>query len=169
MPTYRNEVTMSSDSQLPHGDPPSSFSELALLVANGPTALIRTDFSDDWTWSRIVTEATADFFQHGSVEPFNVILNPINDRRFESLSTADFMQFSPRPQQILFVVDAEAMVNREHAVLAIDMQDNPGAELRVVPSRIFEIENNVTGYNMCFAEFVPSAGSDGVFRGYMLT
>jgi hypothetical protein len=54
----------------------------------------------------------------------------------------------------------------EHPVLALDLYSDPGRTLRVIPSEMWGVENNLSLANMDFEEFADAVDKDGVFRGF---
>jgi len=58
------------------------------------------------------------------------------------------------------------LTNAEHPILVVDLWETPGRTFRVIPARMWSVENNLSLANMDFHEFAESAGADGVFRGF---
>jgi hypothetical protein len=71
---------------------------------------------------------------------------------------------SQRP--FVFLVDAEAVRDPEHAVLVVDLLEEPGRTFRVIPSEAWGVENNLRIANVDFADFADATDDRGVFRGY---
>jgi hypothetical protein len=51
-------------------------------------------------------------------------------------------------------------------VLAVYYFDAPFRTVRVIPTELWGIENNISLGNMDFEEFEEHAGPDGIFRGF---
>ena len=66
----------------------------------------------------------------------------------------------------LFVVDRTAITHPDRPVLVVDLNEEPGRTFRVIPSKIWGVENNLSIANMDFGEFADAVDSEGVFRGF---
>jgi hypothetical protein len=147
--------------------PDSVAAELGSLFRRTVSGLVRTDFSDAEAWAVVAAASKAevwDYFQNGSSAQAS--LHIVDDVRFNNFEVADFLALKPRPHKVVYVVDTFALTHNEHPVLAVDMDEKPGSTFRVIPSRIFEVDANVTEGNMYFSEFQAGAGEDLVFRGW---
>jgi hypothetical protein len=76
-----------------------------------------------------------------------------------ALTTAGFRTF-------LFIIDRVTITDPEMPIVALDMHEEPGRWFRVLPGRIWSVENNLSLANMDFREFADSTDPDGVFRGF---
>jgi hypothetical protein len=130
--------------------------------------LIRTDFSDDEAWVEVTTAAQA-------AEPiggFVADLTLVEDPAWEGLAGDKLLETIGEPPPFyVFVVDREALTHPEHPILAIDCagSDYPherGRTVRVVPTAMASIENNLSLGNMDFDEFIEGADADGIFRQF---
>lgn len=129
--------------------------------------LIRTDFSDDEAWERVATAANAPV-NEGFDEDFQAYVTPIDDPVFRDVSVDQIFANLPEGpvEPVLFVVDRLTITDAEHPIIAVDLQDEPGRRFRVVPGKMWSVENNLSLGNMWFAEFAESVEPDGVFRGF---
>lgn len=76
-------------------------------------------------------------------------------------------RFSPgATRSFLLIADAAAVGRDVHAVLVVDLVDEPGRSFRAAPGEAQSVENNLSLANMDFFEFAESVGPDGVFRGF---
>jgi len=88
------------------------------------------------------------------------------------LAIADLLEMvGDRPPYYVFIADATTMVDPEHPLLAVDtgpeeFGHSRGQTVRVIPSQMWAIENNLSISNMDFEDFVDGAGPDGVYRGF---
>jgi len=124
--------------------------------------VIRTDFSDEAAWDRLcraIRTPSPDFGFLANVEL-------VNDRRHENATPDALVAEAPDAESLLFVADRVALAHSEQPVLAVYYFDTPYATLRVIPSELWGIENNISLGNMDFEEFVTNAGPDGIFRGF---
>jgi len=132
-------------------------------LPTGPaTPLIRTDFSDDEIWQRIVGAAT-----QSSPDGFKANLTVVDDRAFENAESDQLAALaeSTTEHALLVVADDETMKNPELALLCLDPLQ-PGGVFRVVPEHLWSVESNVSIANMDFSDFASAADPDGVFRGF---
>jgi len=132
------------------------------LPTEPATPLIRTDFSNDETWQRIVRAAT-----QASPDGFTANLTVVDDRAFEDAEIEQLAALaeSTTEHALLIVADAKTMSNPELPLLCIDPLP-PGGAFRVVPEHLWGVENNVSIVNMDFSEFASAVDPDGVFRGF---
>jgi hypothetical protein len=65
----------------------------------------------------------------------------------------------------VFVADATTMADPEHAVLIVDLADEPGRSFRVLPREFDEISLNLCIANLSFADFAESVGDSGTDGG----
>jgi hypothetical protein len=128
-----------------------------------PGALVlRTDFSDDSAWDAVCAASFAV-----SPEGFSASLSFVSDPAFAGLTIGQVADMtSPNFQTFLFVVDHVTVTDPEMPLAVIDLHDEPGRWFRVVPGRVWSVENNLTLANMFFREFADEADPDGVFRGF---
>jgi hypothetical protein len=134
-----------------------------LLSPTSSVPIVRTDFSDGDRWRSVVAEAL-----QGTREGFQANVEPIDNVEFRDLAVPQILDRLPCDVRfrVLFVVDAMAISDPIHPILAIDLHDEPGRTLRVLPSKVQSVENNVTLANMAFAEYVRASDVHEVFRGF---
>ena len=124
--------------------------------------VLRTDFSDDAAWATI-----CDRIQAPSGD-FMANVDCVSDPAFDGVTPSEIAELV-RPgsrHTFLFLVDQRTVDDPEHAVVVVDLHDEPGRSFRVIPSEMWGVENNLSLANMDFDEFADSAGADGVFRGF---
>lgn len=134
-------------------------------LPNSDDALVlRTDFSDDAVWKEIC----AAIQQPDPVLGFQAYVEFLDDRQYEGV-TADQLPalLPPEPNHLfMFIVDSTTVSHPEHPILVIDLEPYPVQSFRVIQSKIWGIENNLSIANMDFQEFVSAADPDGIFRGF---
>lgn len=126
--------------------------------------VIRTDFTDDSAWEHIchlIKEPQTTYGFRASVEC-------LSDRSCAGLRPEDVRSVLPPESQrpFVFLVDAEAMFQPDHAVLVVDLLEEPGRTFRVIPSEAWGVENNLRLANMDFADFADAVDDGGAFRGF---
>ncbi|NKZ79557.1 hypothetical protein GTA28_22245 [Rhodococcus hoagii] len=141
------------------------------LGAGGDVSLlIRTDFTDDAQWRIAASAAMAP--GHGEDSDFSAYLTCIDNPDNDGLSIPDLIErIGDHPPYYVFLADHTTITDPEHPILAVDTGPEEfghtrGQTVRVIPSQMWSIENNLSISNMDFDEFVESAGPDGVYRGF---
>lgn len=126
--------------------------------------VIRTDFTDDSAWERICRLLQEPQTTYG----FQASVECLSDRSCAGLQPQDVRSVLPADSQrpFVFLVDAEAMFQPDHAVLVVDLLEEPGRTFRVVPSEAWAVENNLRLANSDFAEFAEAVDDSGVYRGF---
>ena len=130
-------------------------------TANSP--LVRTDYSDPSAWTQLcrLVEATYE-------EGFRALFTFIDDPRLADKTVNELMDLvqSGGYWSCFFVADHEALVNPEHPVIAVDLQEERGRTFRVIPAQIWAVENNLFVSNMEFSSFADKTDADGVLRRF---
>jgi len=124
--------------------------------------VVRTDFSNDETWSALSSAITAP---QGD---FRAMVTFVDDRSYEGLTIDSLLKLAARDpnQTFIFIVDAETISRSDHPILVVDLHEQPGRSLRVVPASMWSVQNNLYLANMDWEEFAASTDADGVFRGF---
>jgi hypothetical protein len=141
------------------------------LPESEDSLLLRTAFDRDDSWGRLRAAVTAPVqvgYPSGSVEEFQAYLTIIEDRAYEGLDAADLVAegFDPGEHAYVFLVDELALTHPEQPILVVDLEDQPGATFRVIPTEMWSVENNLSIANMGFDEFAEHVDADGIFRGF---
>lgn len=132
--------------------------------------LIRTDFGDDEAWRVVAALAMAPGV--GEEAEFVATLTCIDNPENDGLSINALLdKIGDRPTFYAFLADTVTLTDPEHPILAVDTGPEEtghvrGRTVRVLPSEMSAIENNLSISNMDFEEFADAAGPDGVFRGF---
>jgi hypothetical protein len=131
-------------------------------MSQAGSPLVRTDFGAEDGWRHLVELATA-----ASPDGFKAELWTVEDRALEGAG-AEALAADRRfaGQSVLFVADTQAIEDCESALLAVDLDSEPGRSFRVVPGALWGVENNLRLANMDFGEFADAAGDDSPFRGF---
>ncbi|GGL18532.1 DUF6924 domain-containing protein [Nocardia jinanensis] len=133
--------------------------------------LIRTDFGDDDAWRVVAALSMAPGV--GEDAEFVATLTCIDNPENDGLSIDALLdKIGDRPTYYAFLADTVTLTEPEHPILAVDTGPEEtgherGRTVRVLPSEMAAIENNLSIANMDFAEFADAAGPDGVFRGFI--
>lgn len=176
-PRFRVQPGASASTAIPL-DP--RVAKLRAYVADGCTPLVRTDFSDDSAWARIVRAAMApvDFGGDGSRDADDLgvgdndyvpNISAVDDSTFEGITGDSLGGSWPEGDVVGYVLLADrASVADLHdlTLIYVDLYDQPGRSFRCAVSEIASIEANLAIANMDFEDFADSIGPDGVFRGF---
>lgn len=128
-----------------------------------PSALVvRTDFSNDMEWERL-KEMVLTPIEPGYVA--NVRFIEVHNSA-EKLATEIASNVSP-PYQLsfIFVADRRTFDSHENTLLIASLSEGPRAEFRVLPSKVAEVEANLSVANVSFEEFAEAADENAVYRG----
>lgn len=125
--------------------------------------VVRTDFADDASWREVMAAIQAP-----TDEGFIATVDVCEDRAFAGLTSAQLVEHLPdgHKHRVLFVVDAVTVRHPEHPLVAVDLRDEPGREIRIVPSFVQSLGDNMNLANMWFHEFANHTDAEGVFRGF---
>jgi len=143
------------------------------------TPLLRSDFSDDAAWARVVAEVTkgADF---GPGESYTPIIQPIEDGAFQG-ATSESLTEQHDGQAFGYVLLADSRTMREAAtsgeltVVYVDLSVEPedaaefgyelGRAFRCAVGEVATVEANLSISNLDFEDFADYVDQDGVYRG----
>jgi hypothetical protein len=135
--------------------------------------LVRTNFSNDEDWTSLraaVEEPTEEGFLAG--------VELVDDPAYSGLSAEALRNLLPKPHRgpyFFFVADRSAMEASDHPILVVpvpypepefaSLNETPRPEFRVVASKLWSVENNLSIANMDWRDFAGAA-QEGVFRGF---
>lgn len=136
----------------------------------GDSLFIRTDFSNGAAWREVAAAAMAA--GEGDESEFMACLICIDNPANDGLSISDLLErIGELPPYYVFIADATTITDPDHPILAVDTGPTEfgpgrGQTVRVIPSQMWSIENNLSLANMDFEDFANAAGPDGVYRGF---
>jgi hypothetical protein len=142
--------------------------------------VIRTDFASDDGWSDLCKMIAAPQTDAGM--KFYAYVRYVNDVKYRDKEAHELILSLPDdyPGMFCFIVDRECIINPEHPILVVGFypsdnesfdrppRETPRSDLasfRALPSKVQEIENNLSIANVDFEEFAGSVGDDGIYRG----
>lgn len=168
-------------------DDESPLSQLAETLSASGTPLIRTDFSDDSAWSRVIAAVTKPTEFDGSpYGPYEPNVQAFDDPRFAGVTAETLAAMSGSHDAVrgyVVLADArstlEAATGDEITVAYVDLsvEGEEDAELfssflgrtfRCAAADFASVESNLAIANMDFHEFAENVQHDGVFRGFPL-
>jgi hypothetical protein len=123
--------------------------------------LIRTDFSDQTSWDRLIGAAR----ESGDIFMFN--MEVVDDRANTGMTVEQLMTALPEGYQHSFMVvaDSVAISQPDHPLLVVDLLEERGRQFRAVAAVFSQIDSNLSIANMGFEEFAGLVDDGGVFRG----
>jgi tetratricopeptide (TPR) repeat protein len=124
--------------------------------------VVRTDFSDERAWQIICEVIEEPVGEEG----FQANVTFVSDPAFEGATVKEIVEHANKDMGFLFIVDGATIVDEEHPILVVDLLHEPGRTFRVIPSEMWDVENNLSIGNMDFWDFADSTDDDGVFRGW---
>jgi hypothetical protein len=133
----------------------------------GPTGnavVVRTDFSSPQCWLKVCQEMLAE-----SDEGFRAYVEIIDDEAFDGYDVDQVLASIGDDYEYNFVIiaDRQTLTGAEHALLVVDLSDEPGRSFRALPHEVQSVENNLSIANMSFFEFADTADQNGgIFRGF---
>jgi hypothetical protein len=128
-------------------------------AVTGAAPLVRTDFSDDVGWRRLVDLVSGEYGD------FQAQLDPIDDRRFAGLTATAASAEGVFPgHSFVLLADRVSLTDPEATVVVVEV--GSGRSFRVVPAQVWSVENNLSLANLDFGDFTGNCDADGVFRGF---
>jgi hypothetical protein len=125
--------------------------------------LIRSEFSDDAMWLAIVDATTRE-----NPDGFVANLAVVDDQAWAGASVQDVItaHAGDNVRVVAFVFDAAAASDKErHALLCINLASKKVRTMRVLPTEVWSVENNLSLGNMEWRDFA-SVLKEGVFVGF---
>ena len=143
-------------------DEPTYFWMPPPLPNGGSALLIRTEFSDSTAWKVAVDAAT-----RASPDGFVANLTVVSDPAWASVSAKDVLaaHAGDKERVVAFVFDAAAASDVKHSLLCINLASKKVRTMRVLPSEVWSVENNLSLGNMEWSDFA-GALKGGVFLGF---
>jgi hypothetical protein len=134
----------------------------AHLLSGGNTPLVRTWFGDEVEWRGLLSAIRTP-----SVDGFIAYVDVVEDPSLDGATPSQVAVSLPTKSEytIAILADQRSMTDAEQPLLVIlanGGKDPPA--LRVIPSALWGIENNMSLANMEWGDFVGSADDDGVLR-----
>ena len=152
---------------------------VAQHVSDGAMPLIRTDFTSDEAWQRVVDEVTKET-DFGDGAWYTPHLQPVSDRGLEGATPETLATAWLRDNHgYVMLADnrsiREGIAGGELTVVFVDLyaeeEDEElgelyGSSFRCAVGEVASIEANLSIANMDFSTFADSIDHDGVFRGF---
>ena len=126
--------------------------------------LIRTDFTDENIWKKVLTEITTPSKDFGFVS----FVTPINDIE-NQLKTPDHLIANlPKDYKFSFFIlfDSVSVKHKDNIILCVDLSKKSHRSFRLKPCDLWMVENNLSIANMDFEEFSNSLDSNQIFNGF---
>ncbi|MFI6340347.1 DUF6924 domain-containing protein [Streptomyces sp. NPDC050535] len=140
---------------------PQPLTPAPLPCHNHAAPLVRTCFSDERSWQTLLVRVGTP-----SEDDFLANVDVVDDVAYADCSPERIAGLTPPEKQLVVIADEHALSAPGNPLLVVRTGSARHAELRVVTSQLWSIENNLTWANMDWDEFVAAADEDGVFRGF---
>jgi hypothetical protein len=171
IPYPRRELPRTRVTERDEAAPSVTVDSLVALFEDSVTPLVRTDFTDDAAWERIVSALTRPVdFGDGDVDDGGYVPNikPISEPAFEGLDPEALGRaYDEEMVGYVLLADSASMEHKDEiTVLYVDLYDEPGRAFRCSADEVASIEANLAIANMDFEDFADHVDADGVFRGF---
>jgi hypothetical protein len=124
------------------------------------TFLFRTDFTKPDVWRELVQAINKP-----SPEGFFAYVTLIDDPSLAGYAADALTKKVNGHHAIFFVADTTTMEHRDRPILCINLLASQ-QPFRVIPSRLWSVENNLSLSNMDYEEFSDAVDAEGIFRGF---
>ena len=134
----------------------------AHLVSGENTPLVRTWFGDERGWRALLSATRTP-----SIDGFLAYVDVVEHPSLDGATPSHVAALLPTKSEysIAILADQRSMTDAEQPLLVVLANgSNDPPELRVIPSALWGIENNMSLANMEWGDFVGSADNDGVLR-----
>lgn len=135
---------------------------MQILPATEYAPLVRTYFADKAAWDALLKAIGTP-----NSDGFTAFVTIVNQTEFADAELAQLQLPSASTQLFDLVICADkiAMSNEQFPLLC--SKYSTGQTVRVIACELWGIENNLSIGNMDFEEFVKSADTTGIFRGFI--
>ncbi|MCU0389641.1 MAG: hypothetical protein MUE81_00840 [Thermoflexibacter sp.] len=130
----------------------------------GNPLVIRTFFDNDTEWEIICKKIIAP----DPILDFKAYVDFLSSTEFENCTPEDFIsidEYKSYEHYFIFIVDEQTITNPEYPILCIGLKSDKGKAFRIIPSKMWSVENNLSIANMDFEDFQDTTDEDGVYRG----
>jgi hypothetical protein len=135
-------------------------------LSDGTTPLIRTDFSDEDAWRRVVAVICAPALFDGDEDTYEPDIVPISDPAFGGVSVGSLAALH-RPDGVLYAILADSESMRDLSDLTVEYVDLGAAtSFRCAAGEVALTEANLFLANMDFEDDASAVVGDQVFRGF---
>lgn len=125
--------------------------------------ILRTDFGDDAAWEALLAEMRGEAAHRSATYVSDPTYAGVT---IQALVDADAAAREDDKLTYVFLADATTLGDEEHALLAVDLEGEPGRTFRVPPRWFTDVSANLTIANMDFADFADATDETGTFRGF---
>jgi hypothetical protein len=142
---------------------PVNNSNSALKLPNTEDVIIlRADFSDKTKWKNVCKLIS----ESGKKLGFKPYVEYLSEKKYDGLEKYKLLNRNDSYKHLfIFIVDSISINHKENPILCINLYDNSGESFRLIPFKIWEIENNLSISNVDFEELLESIDGDGIYRG----
>jgi hypothetical protein len=146
--------------------------QLAAVLDQGGTPLVRSDRSDDEAWRRVVDAVTQPLDVGAGEDDDEPFVVPVDTPGLEGLTPSELAASTSAEFASGYAVVAddrsmaEARSGGEVTVAYVALsRRHPGRSFRCAAERVAEVEANLSIANLDFRDFATAVDPDGVYRG----
>ncbi|MDI1234484.1 MAG: hypothetical protein PSX81_09395 [bacterium] len=125
--------------------------------------LVRTDFSNETAWKDLCWELHSPHQDFGILSAIDFYSNPaLEGINVEELPYKLSKQY---PHSFIFIADKMTFAREEQPLLCVSLINCACNFFRILPSEIWNVENNLSLTEMAFEEIAKQISDDGVYTG----
>lgn len=124
--------------------------------------VVRTDFADDAQWKKL--QAAIDQPQ-GMMQAVVFYIDDPSYKDNDPVKVSEKLKAERSYLRFLFIADSVTFANKDMPILVVDLSDEPKEFFRVIPSKMWAVQNNLELANMDWSDFADHTDQDGIFRG----
>lgn len=132
------------------------------LPKDDDSLLVRTDFSDENSWTRALMAARQE-----NGDGFRAYFARVDDPAFANADWTAVKAAVPANQnhaRVLFIADREALASPEHPFLVVDLVEDH-EPFRCVVTELWAVENNLNIANLDWEDFADHTDKHDIYRG----
>jgi hypothetical protein len=122
--------------------------------------LFRTDYSNEVNWRTLkeIVQKPGEYFSE---------LEIVNNKKLESIKIEEIMALVQKSTNhtFLFIVDNITLHHPDKPILVVDLFASPGQSFRVIASKLWSVENNLSIANLDFEDFMENVDKENIYRG----
>lgn len=125
--------------------------------------LVRTDFSNEDAWKELCWELHSPHHDLGILSSIDFYSNPaLEGINVEDLPNRLSKQY---PHSFIFIADRLTFSRQDQPLLCVNLINCACNFFRILPSEIWNVENNLSLTEMAFEEIAMQISDEGVFIG----
>ncbi len=136
-------------------------SKIGISIPKTDKALLfRTDYSNELQWRSLkeIVQKPGEYFTEVEI---------INNNKLESVKIDKIMALVQKTTKhtYMFIVDSITINHPDKPILVVDLFTSPGQSFRIVASKLWSVENNLSIANLDFEDFMENVDKENIYRG----